>query len=214
MSHIVSPDNTESLLETPTADGGLHVVAQQDEENIIEIKGDAEVGIVGGKLADTITTGAGDAAVFTGDGEDVITGGTGDDIFRGGEGDDVIRGGLGADIIIGGAGNDILRGGRGGVDADGNPMGDILKGGSGDDIFEFAASEFEDGSMDEIVDFKADGFADTIKIFGVGSTEEGAVTYDADTGMVSINGQEAIDIGMNQDVEFKTNEDNDTWELF
>lgn len=212
MSSIVSEDNTPSLLETTSPDGGLEVVAQQDEENIIEIKGDAEVGIIGGDLADTITTGAGDASVFTGDGADMITGGTGDDIIRGGEGDDIIRGGLGADIILGGAGDDVLRSGFGGMDEDGNPIGDTIKGGSGDDIFEFAISEFEDGSMDKITDFKAGMDADTIKIYGVG--EDGTVTYDPTSGMVSINGQEAIDIGEGQDVGFKTNEDNDTWELF
>ena len=208
MSSIVSPDNTDLLTQVEGPDGGLDVVGQQDEENIIEIKGDAEVGIVGGSLNDVITTGAGDAQVFTADGDDFIMGGNGDDIFRGGAGDDTIIGGLGADVLIGGEGNDILRGGLGGVDEDGNPMGDTLKGGAGDDVFEFAA--FESGTgFDKIVDFQADGFEDKIRIFGVG--ENGSVTYDAETGLVSINGQEAIDIGKGLDI---NPEDDENFELF
>lgn len=208
MSSIVSPENTDLLTQVESPDGGLDVVGQQDEENIIEILGDAPVGIVGGSLNDVITTGAGDAQVFTGDGDDSIMGGNGDDIFRGGAGDDVIRSGLGADVLIGGEGNDILRGGLGGVDEDGNSMGDTLKGGTGEDVFEFAASELGTG-VDKIVDFQADGFEDKIRIFGVG--EDGSVTYDAETGLVSINGQEAIDIGKGLDI---NPEDDENFELF
>ena len=212
MSSIVSGNSTDFATVVEGPNGALDVTGQLDEENIIEITGDAEVSIIGGNLSDVVNTGAGDAIIFTADGDDVIRGGIGDDIIRGGDGDDIIRGGPGADILIGGEGNDVLRGGLGGVDEDGNPMGDTLKGGTGADIFEFSAKEFADGAMDEIVDFKADEFADTIKIFGVGV--DGSVTYDAETGMVSINGQEAINIGMGQDVKFNTNEDNGTYELF
>ena len=202
MSSVIGENNTDFLLETTSPDGGLEVVAQQDEENIIEIKGDAEVGIIGGSMVDTITTGAGDAIVFVGDGNDMIMGGNGDDIFRGGDGDDVIRSGLGDDIVIGGEGKDILRGGLGA---------DTLKGGSGDDIFEFSAKEFEDDSMDKIMDFKDDDFADAIKIFGVGV--DGNVDYNSDTGMISVNGKTAIDVGANQDITIEMNEENGTWDL-
>ncbi len=207
MSSIVAPDNTDLSTAVESPDGGLDVVGQQDEENIIEILGDAPVGIIGGGLNDEITTGAGDATIFTADGDDIIQGGIGDDIFRGGDGDDTIWGGLGADILIGGDGNDVLRGGLGGVDEDGNPEGDTLKGGAGEDIFEFAASELGTG-VDKIVDFQADGFEDKIRIFGVG--EEGSVTYNPETGLVSINGQEAIDIGTGLDID---PEDDDSFEL-
>jgi|GEM_PF-1974821 len=214
MSSIVSPDNTDFLTQVESADGGLDVVGQQDEENIIEIRGDAPVGIVGGELGDRIVTGKGDAIVFTGDGDDSIFGGAGNDVLRGGDGDDVIYGYVGADIIIGGEGNDTIRGGFGGVDEDGNPLGDTLKGGTGEDIFQFAASEFdEDSAVDKIVDFQADGFEDKIKIFGVG--EEGSVNYNPETGLVEVNGQGVIDIGKNLDgIDAKKMEDNDTWELF
>lgn len=224
MSHIIGDNNSESLLETTTSDGGLQVVAKQDEKNIIEIKGDSEVGIIGGSSEDKIITGAGDANVYTGDGNDEIIGGNGSDIIRGGEGDDVILGGLGNDVLLGGEGNDILRGGMGAMSDTPDPVtsstedggmsiADILKGGSGADIFEFSASEFQDGVIDKIVDFKEDGFADSIKVFGVGA--DGNVTYDSDTGIVSVNGNAAIDIGAGQNISFKQNEfEGDVnWEL-
>ena len=202
MSSVIVENSAGFLLETMSLDGGLEAVAQQDEENIIEINGDAEIGIIGGSMGDTITTGAGGAIVFAGDGNDMIMGGNGDDIFRGGDDDDVIRSGLGDDIVIGGEGKDILRGGLGA---------DMLNGGSGDDIFEFSAQEFEDDSMDKIMDFKDDDFADAIKIFDVGA--DGNVVYNSGTGMVSVNGKEAIDVGANQDITIEMNGENGTWDL-
>ena len=225
MSSIVADNNTDSLLETTSPDGGLQVVAQQEEKNIIEIKGDDKLGGIGGLLEDEITTGAGDATVYTGDGNDMIAGGNGNDIFRGGEGDDVIKGGLGNDTLLGGEGDDVIRSGMAAkpttpeaatslVDEGEMPIADVLKGGSGADIFEFSASEFGSGTIDKIVDFKDDDFADTIKIFGVGA--EGSVTYDDGTGIVSVNGNLAIDIGAGQDVSFKQSEfEGDiNWELY
>lgn len=211
MSTIVSPENTDSLLESTNPDGGLDVIGQQHEENIIEIRGDNPVGIIGGKLNDTITTGKGDALIFTGKGDDIINGGAGDDIFRGGKGNDAIKGFAGADFLSGGSGDDVLRGGFGGLDENDHPIGDTLKGGTGNDIFEFAASEFETG-VDKIVDFKKGNFHDVIKIFGVG--EEGSVSYNPETGLVHVNEETAIDIGKNLDVNVAKSEDNDTWELF
>lgn len=223
MSSDFGDNNTDSLLETTSADGGLQVVAQQEEKNIIEVKGDAKIGIIGGSLEDEITTGAGDATVYTGDGNDMITGGNGNDVSRGGEGDDIVRGGLGNDTLIGGQGNDVIRGGLSGemptpeaatsiIGEEEMFIADVLKGGSGADIFEFSANEFGNGMIDQIVDFKDDDFADMIKIFNVGS--DGDVTYNDQTGIVEVNGSAAIDIGKNKEVDFKVNEDNDTWSLF
>lgn len=218
MSFIISENTTDSVVENFSEAGGLVLQpANAEEPLIIEVKGDAEAEITGGQLGDLITTGAGDAIIFSAEGDDEVLGGIGNDIIRGGDDDDIIKGGLGADLLIGGAGDDILNGGLGGEDAEGNPLGDTLKGGTGNDIFQFAVGpdgEFKDGEIDEIVDFKADGFADTIKLFGLGSTNPEAVTYDPETGMISINGQEAIDIGTDQEVSFKVSEDGDTWELF
>lgn len=227
---IVEYNNAESSLITPGVNGGLRILAEQDEENILEIRGDGAVGFTGGSLKDQITTGAGDANIYTGSGNDIVTTGNGNDVIRGGDGDDMLASGLGADVLIGGEGNDILRSGMAARDENGDSMailnekgeivedgseptfGDVLKGGTGDDIFQFNVAEFEDGVVDKIVDFKDDGFADTIKIFGVGA--DGKVSYDKQTGIVSVNGNEAIDIGADKDVNFKTDEETDTWDLF
>jgi Ca2+-binding RTX toxin-like protein len=206
MSTIISPDNTVSLLETTTPDGGFAVVGQRDEENIIEIKGDAPVAIIGGSKGDTITIGKGDGNIFTGGGDDIINGGAGDDVFRGGIGNDSIKGFVGDDILQGGEGNDTLNGGFGN---------DTLKGGSGDDIFEFSSSEYQQGSLDKIQDFKANGFDDKIKIFGV--ADDSSVTYDRKTGFISIDDQQIIDVGKNLNIQIDAPGEDDqkgTWELF
>ena len=211
MSSIVSLEIAGSDFATQIVGENLEILGQQGEENIIEVEGDSPITIVGGALADEITAGAGDASVFGGDGNDTIMGGIGDDVLLGGEGDDMIEGGIGADFIFGGAGNDTITSGLSGEDSDGDPIGDILSGGDGADVFEFAAKEFDSGATDEIVDFQADGFADAIRIFGV---SEGEVSYDANSGMVSINGKEVIDIGEGLDIEAQQQGDSDTWELY
>ena len=212
MSSIVSMEIAGSDFATQIVGENLEILAQQGRENIIEVEGDSPITIIGGALPDEITAGAGDATIVAGDGNDTIIGGIGDDVLMGGEGDDSIEGGIGADFIFGGAGNDTIRGGLSGeMGSDGDPMGDILKGGDGADVFEFAAKEFDSGATDEIVDFQADGFADAIRIFGV---SEGDVSYNANSGMVSINGREVIDIGEGLDIEAQQKGDSDTWELF
>lgn len=210
MSSIVSLEIAGSGFSTDIVGENLEIVAQQGLENIVEVKGDSPITIFGGAQVDEITTGAGDASVFGGDGNDTIMGGIGDDILQGGEGDDEIEGGMGADFIFGGAGNDTITSGLPGMDSDGDPMGDILSGGDGADVFEFAKAEFETGGTDQIVDFQADGFADTIKIFGVSED----VTYNANSGMVSIDGKEVIDIGEGLDIDVEQQGDSNTWELF
>ncbi|BAZ44167.1 hypothetical protein NIES4102_11730 [Chondrocystis sp. NIES-4102] len=204
MSSIVSPDNTPVLDQVASPDGGLAIVGQQDKPNIIEVKGDAPVGIIGGNLADVITTGAGDGIIFTSGGDDIINGGAGDDILRGGDGNDNIKGGLGNDFLSGGAGDDVLRGGFGN---------DTLVGGAGNDIFEFAFGKdtTEDaGSVDKIDDFEKG--MDRIKIFGVADSSQ--ISYDPETGFVSIDGKAAIDIGKDLNLGPAVKNDNDSWELF
>lgn len=209
MSSIIALDPGAN--QTTIAGVNLEFVAPQGEENIIEVTGDSPVTIFGGSVDDQITTGAGDASIFGGDGNDSIIGGAGDDIIQGGEGADLIESGPGADFVFGGAGNDtIVSGLAGGSESD--PIGDILRGGDGADVFEFAQGEFESGAVDQIVDFQADGFADFIRIFGV---TDGGVTYNPETGIVSINGQEVLDIGTGLDIDVQQQGgDSDTWELF
>ncbi|MBE9044099.1 M10 family metallopeptidase C-terminal domain-containing protein [Pleurocapsales cyanobacterium LEGE 10410] len=209
MSSIVSIENPDLGFETTIVGSQLEIIGQQGEENIIEVKGDSPITIIGGALGDTVMDGAGDATIFTGDGNDMISGGNGDDILIGGEGEDTILGGLGADFISGGAGNDIIRSGLPGMDSNGNPMGDTLRGGAGEDVFEFTADEFESGGIDEISDFEAG--VDKITIFGVSN---GSVNYNQDTGIISIKGEAAIDVGTDLDIDESKKGDTDTWELF
>ena len=208
MSSIVSLANPDSTFESTIIGEQLEIVGQQGEENIIEVEGDSPITIIGGALNDTVIGGAGDATIFTGDGNDKIQSGNGDDILVGGEGDDTILGGLGADFISGGDGNDIIVSSLPGMDSNGNPMGDTLRGGAGEDIFVFTADEFESGAVDEILDFEAD--IDKIRITGVSN---GNVNYNQNTGMISIKGEEVIDVGTDLDIE-ESNKGDDTWELF
>lgn len=213
---------------TTVAGENLEIVAPQGEENIIDVEGDSSITIFGGALNDVITTGAGGANVIGADGDDSIMGGIGDDTFLGGEGDDTLKGGIGADFLFGGAGNDLIISGLPGTDANDNSLGDILQGGAGDDIFEFVRgigednaedaeegtvifNEFESDAVDQIVDFQNDG-ADIIRLLGVGGDE---VTYNSETGLVSIDGDAAIDIGQGlEDLEIVRQEGTDNWEIF
>lgn len=205
MSTIVSLATPDSIANPTIISGeNLEIIGQQGEKNIVEIKLDSPITFMGGTMDDTITAGAGDATIVAGDGNDTIVGRIGDDILIGGEGNDTIEGGAGADSIFGDAGNDVLRSGTSGMGSD------TIKGGDGADVFEFDAFEFSSGAVDEIVDFKADDFADAIKILGVG---EGTVSYDENTGMVSINGKEVIDIGEGQG-DLTIEKQDDTWEIF
>ncbi len=165
---------------------GFDLVAEAPlgEKNTITVTGgNSPVTLIGGSMDDIIKAGAGDATIIALGGNDNVMGGSGDDTILGGDGADTIMSGAGDDLVIGGAGKD---------------------------IFEFAAGQFESGSLDEIIDFE-DGSIDSIIITGVGG---GNVTYSADTGLVSIDGQEAIDIGTGLDVEANKQADSDTWELF
>ena len=183
MSSIVSIE-ASSGFSTQIVGENLEIIGQQGEENIIEVRGNSPIEIVGGALNDEITAGNGDTTILAGDGDDMLMGGMGDDLLVGGEGNDTIKGGMGADIIFGN---------------------------EGADVFEFNADELRPGAVDEIVDFETDGeFADIIKIMGV---SEGGVSYDASTGMVSVNGQSVIDIGQGLDVEATENDDGE-WEIF
>ncbi|MGL5836285.1 MAG: hypothetical protein ACRC1Z_24110, partial [Waterburya sp.] len=114
---------------------------------------------------------------------------------------DMLKGGPGDDQIDGGEGNDTLRGGKGK---------DNFIGGEGNDLFAFVANELESANMDRIEDFQQDG-ADRINIVGAGDS---VVSYNSQTGMVTIDGQDAIDIGAGlEDLEVKHIQDTDNWEI-
>jgi len=186
-SVVISFDNGTQLTGE-----NFSVIAPQGEENIIEVlsNGDesgSSVTIVGGSKNDSIDLGvAGDSTALGLSGDDTIMGGAGNDLLDGGGGDDILKGGMGSDV---------------------------LKGGTGNDIFEFLASDFKADELDQILDFQGkDGedIIDSIKIMGVSDS----VSYDSDTGLVSVDGKEAIEIGKGLDIDVNKIEDTDTFELF
>ncbi|MEL7077844.1 MAG: calcium-binding protein [Cyanobacteria bacterium J06631_6] len=188
MSSVVIESNSGVI-------GGLNLefVGLQQQENVIEVKpsGDGpeftSVTIIGGSQDDSIDLGvAGSSTALGLDGNDLILGGTGNDLLDGGEGDDTLVGGMGADA---------------------------LKGGMGMDVFEFFASDFMVDEIDQVLDFEGkDGedIVDTIKIMGVSDS----VSYDSETGLVSVDGEEAIQIGKGLDVDVNQIEGTDNWEVF
>jgi len=169
----------------------LEVISPQGEENIINVRPNGDesgtpVTIIGGALDDSIDLGvAGDSTALGLDGNDMIMGGAGNDLIDGGEGNDTLKGGMGADLFRGGVGND---------------------------IFEFLATELEANEINQVLDFQGkDGedIVDTIKIMGASD-----VSYSSDTGLISVDGEEAIQIGKGLDVDVDQIEDTDTFEIF
>ncbi|MEL6927819.1 MAG: hypothetical protein AAFO95_04190 [Cyanobacteria bacterium J06600_6] len=169
----------------------LEVISPQGEENIIKVIPNGEesgtpVTIIGGGLDDVIDLGvAGDSTALGFDGDDMIMGGMGADLLDGGEGHDTLKGGMGADL---------------------------LRGGDGNDVFEFDAANFKAGELDQVFDFESavgEDIADTIKITGVSD----GVSYDADSGILSVDGEEAIQIGKDMGVTLADQGDGE-WEVF
>jgi Ca2+-binding RTX toxin-like protein len=155
----------------------------------------------GGEDNDVLKAGAGNDKMRGGTGNDLLDGGAGNDLLEGNDGDDVLKGGPGDDSLDGGAGNDTIRGGAGK---------DFFFGGAGNDLFAFVAKELEAANLDKIEDFQQDG-ADKISIVGAGDS---VVSYDAQTGMISIDGQEAINIGAGLDeLEVNKIQGTDNWEI-
>lgn len=169
--------------------------------------------------ADNLLGGIGDDLLDGGEDNDILNGGTGHDKMRGGIGNDLLDGGAGNDTIDGNDGNDVLKGGAGNDTIDGGAGNDTLRGGKGkdnfigaggNDLFAFVANELESANMDRIEDFQQDG-ADRINIVGAGDS---VVSYNSQTGMVMIDGQDAIDIGAGlEDLEVKQIKDTDNWEI-
>jgi len=177
----------------------------------------------GSRGNDILAGGVGDDILDGGEGRDILKGGRGNDHMRGGVDNDILEGGLGDDVmdgndghdeIIGGAGDDLIDGGEGNDTLRGGPGSDTMTGGAGNDLFAFVAQELASGTMDHITDLQVTGLegedTDRISVVGVGDME---MTYDATTGMVSLDGQEALDIGKGLDVEMKNIEGTDNWEI-
>jgi Ca2+-binding RTX toxin-like protein len=177
----------EALIVKSNLSNGLDIVGKQGEANIFEII-DSKTGPSGD---DNIGGGLLNDTIKGGAGNDNISGSAGDDDLSGGAGDDLIRGGEGDDLIIGGNGNDILIGGKGA------------------DVFEFFAQNFEADEVDVIKDFEN---IDAIRIKGLDSSVN--VEYNSQTGFVSIDGQDVIEIGKDLDITAQDTDNNGDWELF
>ncbi len=202
MSSILS--GTTPVFEDTNADGGLDIVGNQDQSNLFFLEGNGNDVIAGGLQFDSIEGGEGNDRIRGLDGDDELIGGLGDDTIFGGNNQDFLDGGAGNDILKGGAGDDILIGGTG-VDE--------MTGGSGDDVFEFAAEDLFDGNIDKITDFsESDEFGDIIRLKGIAS--DAMVEYDSETGLISVDGEDIIQVDQGLDITIDNQDGDDIWELF
>lgn len=114
---------------------------------------------------DSITSGIGNDYLLGGAGNDTLNGNTGADILDGGTGTDSLNGGVGIDTLFGGDGIDTLVGAAGTDDLYGGLGNDRLTGGNLEaDRFYFNTALNATTNLDTITDFKAGGFADTIRL--------------------------------------------------
>ena len=134
------------------------------------------------------------------DTDNIVAGGTGSDIIVGGAGDDLITDAGGINFLVGGAGNDIIVGGPEDDTLLGNPGSDTLIGGAGNDVFEIFVNQNAPGDVDTVVDFEPGSDAFVI----VGGTE---VSYDNDSGILSIDGSESVILDANLDLNVLARED-------
>ncbi|MGF1542365.1 MAG: calcium-binding protein [Pleurocapsa sp.] len=195
------------MYESTMENGGLDIIGQQNSPNIFFVEGDGDDIITGGSKFDRIHGGDGNDFISGLSGDDQLFGEGGDDTLIGGKGDDLLDGGPGDDILIGGEGNDILIGG---------PGVDILIGGPGSDQFVFYADDLIPGEIDKIIDMSNpvgdNQLGDVIKLQGIGS--DAIVEYDSQTGLISVNGENYIQLDAGLDLTVDNTDGNDNWELF
>jgi hypothetical protein len=175
MSTIVNP--TTPVNEMPIVDGGLDIVGFEDRINRLQ-GGENSDSIVGGNLADILSGLAGDDTLEGLGGNDRLFGGDGNDSLLGGTGDDTLDADLGNDSLDGGEGNDRLIAEEGGSSN--------LTGGAGRDTFQINVSQASDTPLNQIADFTPG--EDRIIING--AAENGEVTYNPETGRVTLDGRE------------------------
>ncbi len=203
MSSILS--GTTPLFESTLEDGGLDITGKQESSNRFFVEGDGNDIITGGLEFDRIEAGDGNDFISGLEGDDQLFGEGGNDTLIGGEGDDLLDGGVGSDNLIGGEGNDVLIGGAGV---------DFMTGGAGSDIFEFSAEDLISGEIDKIIDFSdRDGqLGDVIELQDLGS--DAIVEYDSSTGLVSVDGEDFIQLDAGLDITIDNTDGDDNWELF
>ena len=214
MSEIINPTPPMDSNELP--EGGLELIGMRDEAN--ELEGTEESDLIrGGNLADLLSGLAGDDTIEGLDGDDTIFGGDGNDLIQGNAGNDSLVGNAGSDTLEGGDGDDTLVGGNTGDVLDGGTGRDLLIvsgggntliGGADPDRFEITISQQLEATLDRITDYQAGE-----KIVIKGNTPATNITYNPETGKISLDNQEVlqlqtgldIDLG---DIEFVKAEDN------
>ena len=203
MSSILSESSSMPFLEETNDDGGLDLIGKQEQSNFFFLEGNGNDSITGGLKFDRIEGGDGDDFISGLNGEDQLFGEAGDDTIFGGDGDDFLNGDSGNDILIGGDGNDLLIGGAG-VDE--------MTGGTGNDIFEFSAESLIPGEIDKITDFsETDDLENIIRLKGIGADAD--VQYDSESGFISVDGVDYIQVDSGLDVTIDNSDGDDTWEL-
>lgn len=190
MSSILLEGSDTPLFEVDNAGEGLRIVGQANESNTFFFGESGEFD--GAATEDVITGGLLSDIVFAGEGDDVVFGRAGNDFIDGGEGNDVLQGQEGDDVLVGGSGED------------------TLIGGSGADTFEFFSGDFAEGELDVIRDF-GDG-EDSIFIRGIGA--DANVSYNSETGIVSVDDNDIIKLDNNPADITIDNSNGDDWELF
>jgi Ca2+-binding RTX toxin-like protein len=169
------------------------IVVDIDVDNFqgegLDIIGTENADILQGTNAGELIKGLeGDDSISASDGDDFIMGNADNDTIGGGDGDDTILGGAGGDLIFAYKGDDVVHAGRGNDIIRSGEGSDVLFGGAGEDIFTFELKDFADGSMDTVADFDID----EDQIFIQGLTDQNAVGFDSNTGMVTVDGEEII----------------------
>ena len=196
MSSILTEYSSSPLFQERDAAGGLQIIGQNGQSNFFTVDSsgfnDSPVG-----ANDTI---------IGGNESDLIDGGLLDDLIIGGDGSDILEGSEGDDILIGDDGSDVLRGGAGS---------DLMTGGKDADVFEFFADDFNLGALDKITDFTQGmegSIEDVIRLRGIGNNAD--VSYDSDTGKVSLDGEDVLQLDAGLELTVDDNDQDGNWELF
>jgi Ca2+-binding RTX toxin-like protein len=172
-------DTNATLITTSGGTAGVQVIFGFGGDDVLS-SGTAKDCIIGGPGNDTLSGGQG---------EDILVGDEGNDTLNGNDGNDRLFGGSGNDTLNGGGGDDELHGGEDNDTLNGDNNNDTLHGDAGDDIL-------NGGSQNDTL-FGGTG-ADTMD---GGNNND---SCDGDTAV--LNGDGAIDTGVNCETEVNTND--------
>ena len=185
MSIIIDPTSPSSFSLLPN--GGFEFVGLENNPNRLNGTEQRD-SITGGNLADLLSGLAGDDTISGLAGDDTIFGCEGNDMLQGGDGNDSVEGGIGRDILIGTQG-DVLDGGEGQDALVSDGSGNTMTGGLGLDRFGIDLTQKTVDIPDQITDYQQGE-----KIVIRGTTPTANITYNQTTGMLSVNGEEIVQL--------------------